>query len=167
MRSILSFVKKFLMGYRLLLFFLISISLIASFFSLLSVYISGKFIDFLSMAALYDNAGLILGFYCAIFAISNVLSLLISFSGSRVYTKIHTNLVHSICISCVSHIQQESYININQINAAKTTQQIQGDSNETVSYFLGLFQNIPSHLLKLIASIAMIYFSGKWLQTGV
>ena len=163
MRSILSFVKKFLMGYRLLLFFLISISLIASFFSLLSVYISGKFIDFLSMAALYDNAGLILGFYCTIFAISNVLSLLISFSGSRVYTKIHTNLVHSICISCVSHIQQESYIYINQINAAKTTQQIQGDSNEIVSYFLGLFQNIPSHLLKLIASIVMIYFSEKWL----
>ena len=99
--------------------------------------------------------------YSVLFVILNLTAVLINFAINRMVTILYSNTFYSITRTVSQHIQSISLYKEIKFNSSKITHQLQVDAKEIVSFSLGIFQNFPLNICKLLFSIIMLYFLSK------
>ena len=156
------FAETFFFGQTSKILFVTCFSMVVALLSQSSVYISGKFVDFLTTTQNDMSAYKTLLNYSVLFVILNLTAVLINFAINRMVTILYSNtflLDHKNCF----HIIYKAYLCTKKLkfNSSKITHQLQVDANEIVSFSLGIFQNFPLNTCKLLFSIIMLYFLSK------
>ena len=161
MKTIICFLQKHFFGQTSKILFVTCFSMVVALLSQSSVYISGKFVDFLTTTQNDMSAYKTLLNYSVLFVILNLTAVLINFAINRMVTILYSNTFYSITRTVSHHIQSISLYKEIKFNSSKITHQLQVDANEIVSFSLGIFQNFPLNTCKLLFSIIMLYFLSK------
>lgn len=161
MKTIICFLQKHFLGQTPQILFVTCFSMVVALLSQSSVYISGKFVDFLTTTQNDMSAYKTLLNYSVLFVILNLTAVLINFAINRMVTILYSNTFYSITRTVSQHIQSISLYKEIKFNSSKITHQLQVDAKEIVSFSLGIFQNFPLNICKLLFSIIMLYFLSK------
>ena len=161
MKTIICFLQKHFFGQTSKILFVTCFSMVVALLSQSSVYISGKFVDFLTTTQNDMSTYKTLLNYSVLFVILNLTAVLINFAINRMVTILYSNTFYSITRTVSHHIQSISLYKEIKFNSSKITHQLQVDANEIVSFSLGIFQNFPLNTCKLLFSIIMLYFLSK------
>lgn len=120
MKTIICFLQKHFLGQTPQILFVTCFSMVVALLSQSSVYISGKFVDFLTTTQNDMSAYKTLLNYSVLFVILNLTAVLINFAINRMVTILYSNTFYSITRTVSQHIQSISLYKEIKFNSSKS-----------------------------------------------
>lgn len=136
--------------WRISLYMILCLS--ASAFSLITPYITGKFLDSLLSSRSY----IFLYRYCFLYFGIFILNIVLKGVSSRLYLKLQMRIGHEFNKNVVQHIHRIDSLVSENTDASFLSQQINNDTNELVMFTLSLPQNVITNLLVFLLQMIII-----------
>lgn len=157
MVNIFKFCKKYLKQNKKMLIVYGFLCLVSSVFSMVSPYISGNFIDYLT----HSKAVKLIFVYCILFLFITIVSQTIGYFLNRIYTKLQTKMGFELNSDVLRHIEKLSMTFIKNQDMAYLNQRINNDSNMIVTFCINIVQGILINSLKLLLTILLLLSFSK------
>lgn len=136
---------------RILIYILLSIMTAA--IEILSPYILGDFIDYLTIGgeAIYVIR------FCLIFTGLNIVRIIKDYLMAMLYTKIQVKVGYNLNFSVISHIQEISLLHIKKEEEAYLNQRINGDAYNLISFCLDTINSFSVNTIFVLVSFVILY----------
>lgn len=158
MKDIFRYCKIYTVKHRGSIALYAILCVIAGFLSLAIPYISGSFIDFLTIGT--DKNQLFK--YCLLFGFMSTCGLLIGYTVNRQYTKLLIKLSYDVNKDVVSHLQKVSALFFTEKNVSYLNQRINNDSNTVISFYLQTIESILINSIKIIFPFAYLALTNRY-----
>lgn len=155
MRRIISFSLPWLRKYLRIVPLLFVVICVSTLLSLVTPWIMGNFIDFLSYQ---KGLSLDIHEYILLFSVATILSLLVSYIHNMIIVKYSTIIVFDMSKSILEHIESVNNSDLDMYNSSSLAQAISNDTNQLVNFLFNSFDGVIGNVLKLLFSITLLIY---------
>ncbi len=150
--KIFNFCKKYIFKYKGLFIIYILLNIFMGILGIVIPLLTGKIVDNLT----YIKSKEVLINFCILFAIINIVNMIMRFLSSYLYTKLQTKSGYSLNKYVINHIQDVSMSHFLNTDTTYLNQRINNDSNSIIIFCISVIINVIVNIITFIFSAILL-----------
>ena len=150
--EIFRFCNKYILKYKFLFVFYILLNIVIGFFNVIIPLLTGKIVDNLT----YIKSKDILVNYCILFAIVNVINMLLGFLSSYINIKLQSKSTYNLNKHVLEHLQKVSILYFSNKDTVYLNDRINNDSTAIIIFCIEVVINVVVNIFTMFFTVMLL-----------